>query len=48
MAAQKMKWALNTMNAVGAFEKDLSSVEKIEATLRAETPITEYFPSILI
>ncbi|KAL3989561.1 CRAL/TRIO domain family protein [Acanthocheilonema viteae] len=45
MAAQKMKWALNAMNRIGAFEKDLSSVEKIEAILRAETPFAEYFPS---
>ncbi|EFO26574.1 hypothetical protein LOAG_01916 [Loa loa] len=44
MAAQKMEWSLNTMNAVGAFDKDFSSVEKIEAILRAASPLTEYFP----
>uniref|UniRef100_A0A0R3RWK5 CRAL-TRIO domain-containing protein n=1 Tax=Elaeophora elaphi TaxID=1147741 RepID=A0A0R3RWK5_9BILA len=44
MAAQKMKWALNTMDVVGAFEKDLTSFEKIETTLREESPFHEYFP----
>lgn len=46
MAARKMEWALNTMNTVGAFEKDLTSIEKIEAILRNKTPLTDYFPSI--
>ncbi|VDK83834.1 unnamed protein product [Litomosoides sigmodontis] len=45
MAAQKMKWALNTMSTVGAFEKDLTSIEKIEAILKNESPLTDYFPS---
>uniref|UniRef100_A0A915Q3H6 CRAL-TRIO domain-containing protein n=1 Tax=Setaria digitata TaxID=48799 RepID=A0A915Q3H6_9BILA len=44
MAAQKMEWSLNAMNAVGAFEKDLSSVEKIEAILADASPIHYFFP----
>lgn len=34
------------MNAVGTFDKDLSSIEKIEATIRALTPLADYFPGI--
>ncbi|VDO40300.1 unnamed protein product, partial [Onchocerca flexuosa] len=45
MAEQKMKWSLNAMNAVGVFEKDLSSIEKIEETLKATIPLNDYFPN---
>lgn len=39
-----MAWALNTLNAVGAFNQDFSSIEKIHEAVRAVTPIAEYFP----
>ncbi|VDK85129.1 unnamed protein product [Onchocerca ochengi] len=45
MAEQKMKWSLNAMNAIGVFEKDLSSIEKIEEILEAIIPLNEYFPN---
>uniref|UniRef100_A0A0M3HIV5 CRAL_TRIO_N domain-containing protein n=1 Tax=Ascaris lumbricoides TaxID=6252 RepID=A0A0M3HIV5_ASCLU len=44
LAAQKMEWSLNAMDAVGIFEKDLSSVELIHKEVRNITPIAEYFP----
>ncbi|VIO88725.1 Uncharacterized protein BM_BM6038 [Brugia malayi] len=48
VAAEKMKWSLNTINAVGTFDKDFSSVEKIETILKAASPSAEYFPGGII
>ncbi|VDK26184.1 unnamed protein product [Anisakis simplex] len=48
MAAQKMEWALNTMNAVGVFDMDLSSVDAVQKAVRSITPIAEYFPGGVI
>ncbi|VDM43938.1 unnamed protein product [Toxocara canis] len=44
MAAQQMEWSLNAMDAVGIFDKDLSSVESIHKEVRNITPVAEYFP----
>lgn len=44
LAAQRMERALNTMDLIGTFGKDLSTVEKIEENVRKYTPVAEYFP----
>lgn len=44
MAAQKMEWSLNTLDAIGTFDKDLSTEEKIQESIKAVTPAAEYFP----
>lgn len=46
MAAQKMEWSLNTLDAIGTFDKDLSTEEKIQESIKAVTPAAEYFPGI--
>uniref|UniRef100_A0A0M3HKN7 CRAL_TRIO_N domain-containing protein n=1 Tax=Ascaris lumbricoides TaxID=6252 RepID=A0A0M3HKN7_ASCLU len=48
LAARKMEWSLNAMDAVGIFEKDLSSVELIHKEVRNITPIAEYFPGYFL
>uniref|UniRef100_A0A1I8EM29 CRAL-TRIO domain-containing protein n=1 Tax=Wuchereria bancrofti TaxID=6293 RepID=A0A1I8EM29_WUCBA len=48
VAGEKMKWSLNTINTVGAFDKNFSSVEEIETILKAVSPFAEYFPGGII